>query len=169
MEALYLRVNIYTLTNDLRDMRFRTANTLSGRPEASSPPSSSKRDHHRRLQVLTKDTEQTLQGERREWKRKVEADKDKDSEMKDADEEREDDVERIPVPDGIDLTRVPWDASWMQSLLTIDKSLEYNGNDRRKSTSVAWIEPQDALDTLTGNGKEEASMDDLFAMLSLES
>jgi hypothetical protein len=80
---------------------------------------------------------QTLQGERRERKRKVEADKDKDSEMKDADEEREDDVERIPVPGGIDLTRVPWDASWMQSLLTIDKSLEYNGNDRRKSTSVA--------------------------------
>jgi hypothetical protein len=92
-----------------------------------------------------------------------------DVEGKETNKAENDDVERSPVPDGIELTRVPWDAPWMQSLLGIDKSLEYNGNDRRKSTRVAWIEPQDALDTLTGNAKEEASMNDLFAMLSLES
>jgi hypothetical protein len=28
-----------------------------------------------------------------------------------------------PVPDGIDLTRVPWHAEWMQALLNIDRSI----------------------------------------------
>ena len=95
-----------------------------------------------------------------------------------ADKTDNDEDEHIPVPEGIDLTRVPWDEPWMQSLLSIDTSIKYEGPEGRhrpESDRMGWIEHKDALKMLTGrddggkDGRQDAAVDELFAKLSLQS
>jgi hypothetical protein len=83
-------------------------------------------------------------------------------EVDDEDEVVEMDVdEEYPVPDGVDLTRLPWDADWMQALLNIDQSI-LKPMGRSESDRQEWIGQQAGHDTLYTKGDALA---DVFAML----
>jgi hypothetical protein len=68
-----------------------------------------------------------------------------------------------PVPEGVDLTRVPWDADWMQALLNIDKGLKFEG--RPESDRIPWIGQEESLRALYP--KEAELADDLNNILKL--
>ncbi|KAH7093545.1 hypothetical protein FB567DRAFT_544885 [Paraphoma chrysanthemicola] len=74
------------------------------------------------------------------------------------------DAEQYPVPEGIDLTRVNWDADWMQALLNVDVSLQ-KVDGRPVTDRIPWIDQEVACRTLYTKGDELA--DKLSKLLCL--
>ncbi|KAF1917611.1 hypothetical protein BDU57DRAFT_571128 [Ampelomyces quisqualis] len=66
------------------------------------------------------------------------------------DDEDDEDVEMggisEPIPDNIDLTRVPWDVDWMQGLLNIDKDMEAVASTALTSDRTPWIDSAEGFD-----------------------
>jgi len=87
----------------------------------------------------------------------------------------------VPPPEGVDLTRVPWDEPWMRALLNIDTGIVGpNPGERPKSGRTPWIGDQEGHDLLTmkpevkdeemeedGEDQSASLLTDIFAVLSL--
>jgi hypothetical protein len=69
------------------------------------------------------------------------------------------------VPDGIDLTRVPWHADWMQALLNIDRSIGLVVGYRPESDRKGWIGAEEACELLFT--KEDTLAEHLTKRLTL--
>lgn len=70
-----------------------------------------------------------------------------------------------PIPRDIDITKVPWQAPWMQALIDIDKSIPFTLGYRPGTYRVGWIDPAEAQKTYFN--KKDGTLESLMEVLKL--